>query len=149
MIRTTLPPLPAFTGQLACGDANGFNPNDATTYYIGTLFGVDPGVTDGADGGFYIPKASKLVAVYVHFAVVGTLGSNENVSVIVRKNAATDILTVSSTVQLTAAAVDASSVGNVIPVVAGDHLALKMVCPNWATNPTIVFVSVTLYFEVP
>lgn len=141
--------VPAFTGQLACGDANGFNPNDATTYYIGTLFGVDPGVTDGADGGFYIPKAGTLVAVYVHTAVVGTLGSSENVSYILRKNAATDILTISSTVQLTAAAVDTSSTGNAIAVSAGDHVVLKMVCPNWVTNPTVVFISVTLYFEVP
>ncbi len=140
---------PAFTGQLACGDANGFNPADGVTYYVGTLFGVDPGTTDGADGGFYIPKASSLVAVYVHIAVVGTLGTTENVSLIVRKNATTDILTVSSTVQLNAAAVDASSTGNAIAVAAGDHLALKFVSPTWATNPTVVFISVTLYFEVP
>lgn len=140
--------VPAFTGQLAAGDASGLNPVDGLTYYIGTLFGVDPATGDDTPG-YYIGRSGKLVAVYGRVTTAGTLGSNENVTLIVRKNGSTDILTVTSTMQLTAAATEFSSTGNAIAVSAGDRLYFKMVCPTWATNPTLVFLSGVLYFEAP
>lgn len=139
---------PAFTGQLSFGDATGINPVDATTYYFGTLFGVDPGTADNPPG-YFVPKAATLVAVYGSFAVAGTLGTTETSTVTIRKNASTDILTVTSTVQLSAAVNDYSSTGNSIAVSAGDKLYIKWAAPTWATNPTVVFGNAVLYFEVP
>lgn len=137
-----------FCGQLASGGSSGLNPADGVTYYIGCLFGVAPGSTDDTPG-FYIPKACKLVAVYGRATVAGTLGSNENGSLIIRKNGTTDILTISSTFQMTAAANEFSSTGNSVACSVADRLYLKFIAPTWVTNPTIVFFHCNLYFEVP
>ncbi len=140
--------VPAFTGQLACGDANGFNPAASTTYYFGTLFGVDPGTTDGPPA-FFVPRACTLVAVYASFNPVGTHSDAANCSVIVRKNSTTDILTITSTMQLTTQPVDVNSTGNALALAAGDKVYLKFVTGAWAVPPTIVFANAVLYFEVP
>jgi len=139
--------LPAFTAQLATGDSNGFNPTASTTYYFGTLFGVDPGTTDGPPP-FFVPRACVLVAAYVSFNPVGTHSDAANCSVIIRKNSTTDILTVSSTVQLTTQPVNISSTGNAIALSAGDQVYIKFVTGAWVTPPTIVFANAVLYFEV-
>lgn len=143
------PQKDVFSGQLAAGDANGFNPSTNSTYFIGVLFGVDPGTGDGADGGYWVDRDSLLVSAYAHFAIVGTAGSTENCTLIIRKNATTDILTIASTLQLTSTnGVNVKSTGNAIVLSADDHVVMKLVTPaTWVTKPTVVFPSVTLVFE--
>lgn len=137
----------AWSGQLAFGDAGGLNPADSTTYFFGTLFGVDPGTADNPPG-YFVPRQAKLVAVYGSFAVVGggTPSTDAN-TVTVRKNGATDILTVTSTVQLSQSVNNYQSTGNSVAVDAGDKLYLRWNTPAWSTNPTLVFGNAVLYFE--
>jgi hypothetical protein len=136
----------SFTGQLAGGDASGLNPVASTTYYIGALFGVDPATTDGPPG-FWIPKAARLIAVYGRITAVGTHSDAANCSLIIRKNGSTDILTISTTFQITAAANDFNSVNNSVVVAQGDNLYLKFVGGAWGTPPTLVFFNLDFYFE--
>ena len=141
-------PIPAFTAQFAYGDSNGITLAASTTYYFGTLFGVDPGTTDDPPG-FYVPRACTLVAVYGRISVVVTPSSGQDSTVIIRKNGTTDILTVSTTVETNAAKNEFSITGQSVSVSAGDVLYVKLTTGAFTVNPTFTFGSVNLYFEVP
>lgn len=140
------PDQAVWTGQLAQGGAAGLNPSSNTTYYFGTLFGVNPATGDDTPG-YYIPQTCTLVSVRGRFTVAGTLGSTENSVLTVRKNGTTDILTVVSTLQLTAAATEYSSTGNAVALNAGDRVYIKWATPGWVTKPTAVFPNATLHFK--
>lgn len=139
---------PAFSCQFACGDSTGFNPVASHTYYWGTLFGVDPGETDGPPP-FFVPRACTLVAVYASMNPVGTHTDAANCSLYVRKNTSTDIVTVSTTIQLTTQPVNVNQTGLSVALSAGDQLYMKFVAGAWTTAPTAVFANAVLYFEVP
>lgn len=142
--------VPGWTALLGSGGT--WNPGDALTYTIGTLFGFVPSAGDVTPG-VWIPVGSTLRSVYVRVTVAGTLGSNDGAasqsSVIIRKNATTDISTITSTLQLTAVTADFNATGLSVAVSAGDNVYIKFVGGTWTTNPTVVILNATLYFDVP
>jgi hypothetical protein len=140
--------VPAFTAILAWGGAAGINPGDGLTYYFGALYGVAAGVADGTPG-FDVPVDCTLKYVSGRFTVAGTLATAENISVIVRKNSTTDIVTVTSTARMTAAANNWNSGAISVAVSKDDSIYMKVVMPTFVTNPTAAFGNVTLYFERP
>jgi hypothetical protein len=144
---------PAYSAQLVAGGATGLNPADATTYYVGIFPNFTASTVDNGAAGYLVPTASTLKAVYGRVLVSGTLGSNDGATsqstVVVRKNTSTDIATVTSTLQLTAATDDFNNNGLSVAVSAGDILYVKLTTGTWVTNPTATFYIVTLYFEVP
>lgn len=142
------PDTVSWTGQIAFGDANGLNPSSNTSYYFGTLFGVDPGTADNPPG-YFVPRDGRLRAVFGRIAVVGTQASTHNCTVVIRKNATTDILTVVSTLQLNAAICDFKSTGNSVSVSKGDSVYAKLTTGAFTTNPTVVFGNAVLSFEAP
>jgi hypothetical protein len=83
---------------------------------------------------------------YGVFTIAGTLGSNQNCTMALRKNNTTDT-TVSSAIQLTATDVNFSGTSLGISVTAGDIIAFKFTSPTWTTNPTTVRVSATFSVE--
>lgn len=140
--------IPAFTGQLGCGDSGGYNMVASGTNYCGTLYGVDNGTADGLTG-YFVPRAATLVAVYGRVTVAGTLSSAQLSTLVVRKNGTTDILTVTSTLSTASAANDFNVTGASVAVNAGDNLYFKMTDGAWTTSPTVTFTSAVLSFEVP
>lgn len=144
--------VPGFTGQLASSTSGAGTPADAATYYVGNLAGFAPGTSDGPPG-YWVPVAGTLRAVYGRITVAGVLGSNDGAtsqsSLIIRKNATTDIATLTTTQQMTSAANDFSSTGLSVAVNAGDNVYLKIVCGTWTTNPTLIIVNLNLYFDLP
>lgn len=144
--------VPAFTALFGTGGSAGLNPADSTTYYWGGFYNFAPGTADGPPG-IEMGVACTLKAVYGRVTVLGTLATGESTTMIVRKNtgagAGTDILTVSSAVLMSAALNLFSITGQSVACTAGDTVYMKFVTPAWVTNPTVIFLNATLYFEVP
>jgi len=113
------------------------NPADSTTYYFGSAYSQTP-PTSAATRRLWIPRAGTIRAVYGHFAVGGTLGSAETITVYIRVNNTTDA-TVSSTAAMSAATNTWSNASMTQAVSAGDYIEVKFVCPAFATNPTSVY----------
>jgi len=115
---------------------------DGQTYFFG---GVPFTLTqlDGAQR-VYIPKAGTIKCAYIHVYAT-TIGSGENISVYLRKNATTDTLiaTVGNTSQLRLFI----NTGLSISVSQGDYVEIKIVCPTWATDPAQVRWSGVIYVE--
>lgn len=147
------PSSKSFAGQLGSGGAAGLNPADATTYYLGVFAGFAPTTTDAGAAGIIVPVNATLRAVYGRVIISGTLGSNDGATsqttVTVRKNASSDIATVTSTLQLTANPTDFNNTSFSVAVSAGDVVYLKFLTGTWTTNPTGSFYIATLYFDVP
>ncbi len=122
-----------------------FNPADNATYYMGQLPALAP-TTTTATRRLLVPKTGTLKAAYLLAYVNGTLGSATNTSFYVRLNNTTDY-TVSTTVTLNATVVSITNSSMSASVTAGDYLEIKVVCPTWATNPTNVVLSGSLYIE--
>lgn len=104
-----------------------------------TLYLASPAVLLGTDDRqrLYVPRAGLITRAYLNVAVSGTLGSTEQGSAAIRLNGATDI-TISSAVQYDAVVQSYSNVALNQAVAQGDRLALKIVTPTWATNPSTV-----------
>lgn len=114
--------------------------SDAATYFLIQGFGTDLVTVSGSTGAkFFILKTGTITKFYGVASILpsGTLGSNENVSVILRLNNTTDT-TITSTLQLTARANTFNNTGLSIAVTQGDYVEIKVVCPTWATNPSTV-----------
>ncbi len=86
---------------------------------------------DGAQR-VYVAKAGTIKVAYVTCFSV-TIGTGENISVYIRKNATTDTLiqTLGSTNQLRVF----SNTSLNISVAQGDYVEIKIVTPTWATTP--------------
>ena len=86
---------------------------------------------------FIAPKAGTLSAVYCIARVNGTLASAGNCTLRYHLNsaAAVDIIT---TFPLTAADNAVSATGIGLSLAIGDFLNFSILCPTWATNPTLV-----------
>lgn len=121
----------------------GDSPADNATYYFG---GWALGIGTGYDAmKVQIPKTGTLKAVYYRARNTGTLGSGESVNHYIRLNDTTDLANASFAYN--AANTFGSATGLSDAVTAGDYIAVKIVCPAWATNPTSMRWSVTLYIE--
>lgn len=120
------------------------SPADGTTIYFGNpSAGTAASVLNQR---IYIPKTGVIRKVFLMFANTGTLGTNEASTLSVRVNNTTDYL-ISNTVTHDAAQTIASNTAMAAPVTEGDYIEIKWLCPTWATNPTAVRPSATIYIE--
>ena len=111
-----------------------FDPADSTTYYFGAL-PIAPATT-GAERRLHVPRAGTITRVDVT-SYAKTAGSNESVSLYVRKNDTSDTLV--ATVSTSANLRYFQASGLSIAVAAGDYIEIKLVCPAWGTNPLGVY----------
>ena len=142
-----LSPLrPRIDLRVSFGAAAGHTPVDGATYYFAEASGLNPGTSDGA--GAQVPYDAIINSVRLRFFVFGTPGSNENNSVYLRKNSATDSVAITTTMQLTAATVDISATALNFSISSGDTLYVKWVCPTFVTNPTTMFCAGHITLEL-
>lgn len=118
-----------------------FNPTDSTTYYLGG--GLNSTAATDASTRFYMPTFGRIVAVYGAAFVQGTLGSSENATVSLVLNGLTTT-TVTSTLAFSATSNTFSNSSLNINVNTLDYINIKLQTPAWTTNPTTVFLSVSI-----
>jgi hypothetical protein len=129
-------------GLTACLATATGNPLDSTTYYLETgAFDIRT-ATGFPQGTFRVPFACTITKAVGIFSVAGTLGSNQNCTLFLRKNDTTNT-NISTTIQLTSATVAVSNTGLSLSLVAGDYLKWGFTGPVWTTNPTTVSFSGT------
>lgn len=116
---------------------------DGVIYFIRA---VNPLNTSTASGvalqRLYIPRTGFIVGC--GGIVTCGAGSAENVIIVIRKNNSTDTI-VTSSLQLNAATRTFMNNSLGISVSAGDYIEFEFASPNWATNPTAVSISLTVY----
>ena len=117
-----------------------FDPTDGGTY----LFSLQPEAPSAsAFRRIYIPKAGVITVAYIEAIATTANGTNEDISVYIRLNGATDTLVKTVGVATGTRLFDNTSLS--IAVAQGDYIHIKVVCPTWATNPTGVLFSGVLY----
>lgn len=122
-------------------------PADATTYYSGSLFSLEPSAT-AAISPLWVAKAGTVRAVYVSMLTLGTAGSATTSTMSLRLNNTTDT-TISAAINTSQAAAAYSNTALNVAVAAGSFLEIKWVTPTWATNPTNVYLNGLIYIDVP
>lgn len=108
------------------------SPVDATTYYVSPVAGVAPTTTYN-DQKQIVPITGTIQAAQIHCICTAATGTNEAWAFYIRVNDATDYLIES--VSLAVANRYWKNNNLNIPIVAGDFISLKVVCPTWGTNP--------------
>jgi len=133
------------TGYVLYTVCTSANPADGQTYFLALGNAITTNTTSGdLSGLMYVPKTGTITACVGNFNVAGTLGSAENATLNIRLNNTTDTA-VTSTLKFNAIENNISNTALSIAVTAGDYLEFKLVCPTWATNPTTVRCSLTIY----
>ena len=139
------------TGYVISGGAYaGLNLADATTYYFGYCQACNlTAHTTYSNAQMVIPKTGTITRVDLDVFNTGTNGTNESVSHYLRKNDTTDTtLATNATYDQGANTVKHFSyTGLSIQLATGDTIALKVVTPTWATNPSIGNVQVTVWIQ--
>jgi hypothetical protein len=90
-----------------------------------------------------IPTSGTVKAWAFKVYIDGVVGTNEDVSISLRLNDATDFGTLVA--QFNAVNVEGVVSGLNQAVATTDFLAVKIACPTWVTNPTGVYVSAYIY----
>lgn len=127
--------------------SNANSPIDGATYFISQSITFIGTTTSGSAGTrYYIVQTGTIKTCYGAITVQGTLGSNENCTIALRLNNTTDT-NVTTTLQLTAASNAFNNSGLSIAVAAGDYFEVKFIGPTWATNPTTVAISLSVYIQ--
>jgi hypothetical protein len=113
------------------GGASNISPADSLTYYFGFISALTqlPAATR-----MYIPRTGTIRSCQLYWYAQTVDASTENVAFSIRLNNTTDTAIYTGSMA-NAAAPQVNNALNV-PVVRGDYINLKMVCPAWATNPT-------------
>jgi len=121
-----------------------YDPADSTTYLFGSALGNPPETITGKR----IIKfpVGGIIKRCVSVMICNVVSSNENISLYIRKNDTTDYL-VDTVGNVTAAKIFDNLAMN-IPIAIGDYVELKIVTPAWATNPTGVLSSGSIYIEI-
>mgnify|MGYP006921377872 FL=1 len=119
------------------------DPADSTTYYGGAYPSFAVGTT-AARFNLAVPKAGSITMATAGVKVEGTLGSNESITIAVRKNNSTDV-TITSAAKANARVQTYSNTSMSLAVSAGDALELKITTPAWVTNPTQVAWQAAVY----
>lgn len=104
---------------------------DSTTYYFGQLI-TSGGSTGENDRVIVFPFACTIIGVHLRIDI-GTVGTNEDITFSIRKNATTDTL-----IGTAKADVKGNLLKNLnlsIPMAADDYVQIKEVTPAWVTNP--------------
>ncbi len=122
---------------LQCMGCAAGSPVDSTTYYLSFNSAITVTTTADARTRFIATVACTITKVYGVFTVAGTLGSNENCTLFLRKNNTTNT-DISTSIQLTSASVTVSNTGLSISLAAGDYVSWGFTGPAWGTNPTNV-----------
>lgn len=148
----SLPKMPLYVPQslsvqFGGGDSAGINLAASQTYYFGTQYSLDPALGDDQPG-WFVPVNCRLVAAYGRVTVAGTLAGAGNNSIILRKNAATDVRTLTSTTAFTAAINDWSVTGLSDQLTIGDRIYIKLTTAAFAPTPTFVFFVVNILLAV-
>lgn len=120
------------------------NPTDGATVYVGNRPSAAPGGINNQK--IYIPKSGFVRAVYLYFANTGTLGTSETATAAFFLNGTT-ATTISSAITNDSAQTTFNNSALSIAVAAGDYFEIRIVWPNWVTNPTNVFPSATILIE--
>jgi len=118
------------------------SPTDSQTVYFGNL--PKAPVTVDATSRVYIPKAGTIKRAEI-YCYSGTAGSNENWTLYVRLNGASD-----TTIATVGAATNQRIFSNSalsITVAAGDYFEIKGVQPAWGTNPLTTIYGGYVYIE--
>lgn len=118
------------------------SPADSTTYFVGAAQVAAIGTTYAATA-VQVPHAGTVVGVTISVTCVA--GTAEDVAHYVRVNDTTDSAVVNIDYDATYKTGYSGSLS--VPVAAGDTLALKIVTPAWATNPTGLRVWATVTIE--
>jgi hypothetical protein len=131
----------------------GHSPADSTTYYLnggtGTSASLINPATTGGLGRLSVPMPG--IIRRVTFVVYTTVAaSSENVTVNLYKNGSS-AASLSTTMQWTAGAganntLNVSGLG--VSVAQGDYLEVEIETPAWATNPTGVYYSFSIFVEL-
>ncbi|HTP00809.1 MAG TPA: hypothetical protein VMJ64_05495, partial [Anaerolineales bacterium] len=123
--------------------AASFSPADATTYYFGSMPSEQPQTTANRCR-IQIPANGTIHRVRVLWASWGGVaGSGESITFNVRLNNTTSYLIVA--IANTSAIKTSGILDLNLPVTDSDAIEIEVVCPNWATNPTLVRLAVSLF----
>lgn len=134
-----------FTVEFTSTSSGAGLPADGATYYFGWPYDVSMTNTTAARRQKVIPVACTLRAAGISVATAG--GATAEASTFyARVNNTTDVL-LSSAITMDQISQTFSVTGLSQAIAAGDRVEIKMVAATWATNPTSVRASVTLYFE--
>lgn len=145
-VRDKIESLSAGMGYtLSLGAGLGGNPADSTTYYFGADLVAGIVNTTYSLARIEIPKAGTIKRFFLKVRVTGTLGTTETVTHYVRLNDTTDVAQIDTTYDATSKDATNTSVSQAVS--AGDFIAVKIVCPAWATNPTSVRIYAVVYIE--
>lgn len=117
-----------------------FSPADSTTYYLGGT--TTPPTTSQDLAKIVIPYTGSIRGCHIEVYTDTVAVSGENVEFILRRNATTDHTV--ETKGLSQYTTFSKMTLN-IPVVPGDYIEVKMICPAWATNPTGVRIAGVIY----
>lgn len=130
-------------GMIICSNsANTTNTiADSTTYYLRNGVLASFATVSSGSTRKYINATGTITKVYG--AITCNTGSNENVTLAIRKNDTTNT-NVSTTIQLDASPAVFSNTGLSIGLVAGDFIDIILITPAWVTNPTAPRIAVTI-----
>jgi len=115
--------------------------------YFGNNSSSDLSLTE-LNKNFRLPFDATLKWATVDVGVTGTIGSAEFIAFQLYKNS-TDLYDI-GTCQANATLVNCAPASSelAIDLLATDELTVKMIAPNWSTQPTLMLMKITLYFEV-
>ena len=118
------------------------NPADSSTYFLCMAQTTIVTTVSSGRSRIVMPKAGTITAAYGQTTNQGTLGSAEDVTIALRLND-TSNTNVTTTLHTNATSSAFSNAALSLAVSAGDFIDVLMITPAWATNPTIVSVSIT------
>lgn len=123
------------------------SPVDATTYYYTQLSMTGAGSsTTQANRETVVPYDCSLIGAAIEVLIVTTLGSNEDVPIVLRVNNTSD-LTVKTDVKFDTTHNKYSVTGLSGNLTFGDSIQGKSIMPSFSTNPAGVYLVCTLYFK--
>lgn len=121
------------------------DPIDSTDYYTGSIPSYPP-ITTASVQRVYVPIDGTIKRIYLNFANVTIQGSAETSTTYLLLNN-TDATTISSSVTNDSLNTVFNNTSLSIAVDAGDYFEIKWTTPAWATNPTGVVLTSTVYIE--
>ena len=145
-LKTYFDPLYANRKGILHLMASGYSPLDSSTYYFGNFITVPQTYEPVAR--FYLPFDCTIKSIYLAAFMYTTAASAEDVSVYIRVNNSTDHL-ISTTWKWNVVNTDNLLFvsGLAIALSAGDYITVKIVTPNFATNPATTYHKATIFYE--
>jgi len=120
-----------------------FSPADSTTYYVGIIPDLVPATVSG-NRGADVPRGGTIKRAQLWW-YGGTAGSNESISVYVRRNMSTSTLV--QTIGDTAAIKTFTNTALSVAVATAERLEFQINTPLWGTNPNNVAIGGWVWIE--